>query len=94
MNQELALKQQLEQQLSEQTQLVDEDTKQLQELKLIIEDQVAKIEELKKELFDKSNQYDSLIAEVDVGRPPVTRQPSAAVATVCFLYLLNNIDIA
>lgn len=80
----------MEQQLNEQTQLVDEDTKQLEELKLIIEDQVVKIEQLKKELFDKSNQYDSLIAEMDVGRLPVTTQPLSATTVVCFY---NNIFI-
>ncbi|KAL1509714.1 hypothetical protein ABEB36_004410 [Hypothenemus hampei] len=81
LNEEVALRQHVEQQLQERTQLVDEDTKQLEELKLIIEDQVVKIEQLKKELFDKSNQYDSLIAEMDVGRVPVTRQPTTTAET-------------
>ncbi|KAH0999460.1 hypothetical protein HUJ04_001353 [Dendroctonus ponderosae] len=81
LNQEISAKEQMQQQLFENNQLVDEDTKQLEELKLIIEDQVAKIEQLKKELFDKSNQYDSLIAEMDVGRLPITRQPLSAAPT-------------
>lgn len=90
LNQEIYTKEQMQQQLFENSQLVDEDTKQLEELKLIIEDQVAKIEQLKKELFDKSNQYDSLIAEMDVGRPPITHQPLSAAPTVS-VFLFENI---
>ncbi|XP_066154375.1 protein lava lamp isoform X2 [Euwallacea fornicatus] len=78
LNQEIAAKEQVVLELKERTQLVDEDTKQLEELKLLIEDQVVKIEQLKKDLFDKSLQYDGLIAEMDVGRIPVVRQPTPA----------------
>lgn len=78
LSEELSAKQDLEGKLSEQTQLVDEDTKQLEELKLIIEDQETRITQLKKDLYDKSNQYDSLIAEMDLSRQPVTQQPSSS----------------
>ncbi|XP_060532431.1 golgin subfamily B member 1 isoform X2 [Cylas formicarius] len=78
-NEKAAMIKELEEKLFEQSKLVDEDTKQLEELKLIIEDQVVKIEELKKQLFDVSNQYDSLIAEMDMRRPSaVTQQPSSS----------------
>ncbi|KAF7266452.1 hypothetical protein GWI33_020219 [Rhynchophorus ferrugineus] len=79
-SQEISSKQELEQKLLEQTHIVDEDTKQLEELKLIIEDQVAKIDELNKELFAKSSQYDSLVAEMDLSRQPVTQQPLSVVS--------------
>ncbi|XP_050303991.1 golgin subfamily B member 1-like [Anthonomus grandis grandis] len=74
-NQAVHEKQDLEQKLAEQNKLLDEDTKQLEELKLVIEDQESRIAQIRKQLFDKSNQYDSLIAEMDVGRIPVTKQP-------------------
>lgn len=48
------------------TELDEEQQKQTAELHNIIEDQVLRIEELKRELFEKSNNYDALIAEVDM----------------------------
>lgn len=39
---------------------------QTSDLHKIIEDQVLKIEQLKKELFEKSNDYDALVAELDM----------------------------
>ncbi|EFA02160.2 protein lava lamp [Tribolium castaneum] len=54
-----------------------EETKQLTELRAIIEEQVLKIEELKKDLYEKSNDYDSLIAEMDISRTNV-KAPEAA----------------
>lgn len=48
---------------------LDEETKQVADLKVIIEEQVLKIEELKKDLYSKSNDYDSLVAEMDIGKP-------------------------
>lgn len=64
----------MEDKLSEQLKLMEEEEKQLEEMRAIIEEQVVKIEELKKELFAKSNDYDSLIAEVDMGRKNISQQ--------------------
>uniref|UniRef100_A0A6P7F5F7 Protein lava lamp-like n=1 Tax=Diabrotica virgifera virgifera TaxID=50390 RepID=A0A6P7F5F7_DIAVI len=68
----------LEEKLSEQTSLSEEETKQLSEMRGIIEEQVVKIEDLKKELFQKSNDYDSLIAQMDISRSAITQQPVAS----------------
>lgn len=70
----------LEDKLSEQLKLMDEEEKQLQEMSAIIEEQVVKIEELKKELFGKSNDYDSLVAEMDMGRKNPVPQQGAQVS--------------
>ncbi|KAJ8953810.1 hypothetical protein NQ318_006658 [Aromia moschata] len=67
---------QLEEKVANQSALLDEEDKQLIELRSIIEEQVIKIEELKKELFEKSRDYDSLIAEIDIGRKAITEQPT------------------
>lgn len=56
----------LQNKIEEQNVLVEEENKQLSELRKIIEEQVLKIEELKQELFQKSNDYDVLIAELDM----------------------------
>ncbi|KAJ8927201.1 hypothetical protein NQ314_020479 [Rhamnusium bicolor] len=66
---------QLEEKIAEQSALLDEENKQLGEMRTIIEQQVIKIEELKKELFEKSSDYDSLIAEMDIGTA-ITQQPT------------------
>lgn len=63
----------VEDKLSEQLKLMEEEEKQLEEMRGIIEEQVVKIEELKKELFAKSNDYDSLVAEMDMGRKNLTQ---------------------
>ncbi|XP_072380192.1 uncharacterized protein [Diabrotica undecimpunctata] len=68
----------LEEKLSEQTSLSEEETKQLSEMRAIIEEQVVKIEDLKRELFQKSNDYDSLIAQMDISRSAITQQPVAS----------------
>lgn len=70
--------QKLEQQLNEHTTLMDEENKQLSELGGIIEEQVIKIESLKTELYAKSNDYDSLVAEMDLSNKTITKQPSAS----------------
>lgn len=61
--------------ITEQSVLIDEENKQLTELRNIIENQVLKIEELKNDLFQKSNEYDSMIAEVDITRTEEHKQP-------------------
>lgn len=58
----------LQMKIEEQNQLSDVEDKQLSELKMIIENQVFKIEALNQELYQKSNDYDSLVAEMDVSR--------------------------
>ncbi|KAK4887323.1 hypothetical protein RN001_003594 [Aquatica leii] len=55
--------------LYEEETLHTEENKQVVELGKIIEDQVLKIESLKQELFGKSKDYDSLIAELDLRKP-------------------------
>lgn len=72
------VKRDLELKLAEQSTLLEEEHKQLAEMRIILEDQVVKIEELNKELFHKSNDYDSLIAEMDIGRHTITQQPKSA----------------
>lgn len=76
-----------EEKLTEQLKLMEEEEKQLEEMRGIIEEQVVKIEELKKELFEKSNYYDSLIAEMDIGKKNVVQQQ--AVQRVSYNGLLN-----
>ncbi|CAH1174226.1 unnamed protein product [Phaedon cochleariae] len=71
-------KRQLEDKYEEQRMLLEEEDKQLSEMRDIIQEQVVKIEELKKELLDKSKDYDSLIAEMDMGSKPVTQQPTSS----------------
>ncbi|KAK5644112.1 hypothetical protein RI129_007957 [Pyrocoelia pectoralis] len=61
----------LNQKLAEEEALNGEENKQLTQLKLIIEEQVLKIEELKQELLEKSKDYDSLIAELDLRKPSI-----------------------
>ncbi|XP_063904226.1 protein lava lamp-like isoform X2 [Zophobas morio] len=61
----------LEAKINEQSVLIDEENRQLSELRGIIEEQVLKIEDLKTELYQKSNDYDSLIAEMDISRTNV-----------------------
>ncbi|KAG5898636.1 hypothetical protein JTB14_021010 [Gonioctena quinquepunctata] len=61
---------------SRQTTLIEEENNQLTEMRGIIEQQVIKIEQLKEELFEKSNEFDSLIAEMDIGRGAITQQPT------------------
>lgn len=63
LNQKAVECEELKQRLNE---LDEEQQKQTADLHNIIEDQVLRIEELKKELFEKSNDYDALIAEVDM----------------------------
>ncbi|KAJ8922698.1 hypothetical protein NQ315_007731 [Exocentrus adspersus] len=70
----------LEDKMHEQTTLLDEEDKQLTEMRHIIEQQVMKIEELKNELFVKSRDYDSIIAEMDIGRKPIMEQPAPSVS--------------
>lgn len=66
--------------MCEQLKLMEEEEKQLEEMRAIIEEQVVKIEELKKELFEKSNDYDSLIAEMDMEKKSTAqRQQTQAV---------------
>ncbi|KAF5308263.1 hypothetical protein FQR65_LT06256 [Abscondita terminalis] len=60
--------------LSEEEALHNEENKQVAELGQIIEDQVMKIEGMKQELFEKSKDYDSLIAELDLRKPSLDRQ--------------------
>lgn len=80
----------LEEKIVEQTTLLDEEDKQLTEMRKIIEQQVVKIEELKKELFAKSSDYDSLIAEMDIGRKAITQQPTpSATVSLPFISLKN-----
>lgn len=79
----------LQSKLEEQSALVEEENKQLSDLRKIIEDQVLKIEELKQELFQKSNDYDVLIAELDMHHQPeasrvqksFTQEPSSSEQT-------------
>lgn len=52
--------------LSEQNILHDEETKQLIDIREIIEEQVVKIEDLQKELYEKSRDYDSLVAQITI----------------------------
>lgn len=65
---------QFEEKLAEQLKLMEEEEKQLEEMRAIIEEQVVKIEELKTELFAKSNDYDSLVAEMDMGKKRLSDQ--------------------
>ncbi|CAG9856954.1 unnamed protein product [Phyllotreta striolata] len=57
--------------------LADEEAKQLNETRTIIAEQVLTIEELKRKLYEKSNDYDSLIAEMDINRKAITQQPTS-----------------
>ncbi|KAF5280498.1 hypothetical protein FQA39_LY18043 [Lamprigera yunnana] len=55
--------------LFEEETLHKEEDKQISELSQIIQEQVLKIERFKQELFEKSKDYDSLIAELDLRKP-------------------------
>lgn len=79
----------LEEKFSEQLKLMEEEEKQLEEMRAIIEEQVVKIEELKKELFEKSNDYDSLVAEMDMGRKSLI-QTQVAQGVSFKKYMLQN----
>ncbi|RZC33876.1 leucine-rich repeat-containing protein, partial [Asbolus verrucosus] len=68
----------LQKKIDEQNVLLDEENKQVTEFRAIIEVQVLKIEELKTELFEKSNDYDSLIAEMDISRNSVKENEETA----------------
>lgn len=72
LNNELSLNlnelEEIQKKYDEQNILLNEEEKQLDELKAIIENQVVKIEDLKQKLYEKSNDYDSLIAELDIRR--------------------------
>nr|XP_023025146.1 protein lava lamp-like isoform X2 [Leptinotarsa decemlineata] len=79
-NRELATRdesqKQLQKKIVEQNSLLEEENNQLSEMRGIIEQQVIKIEQLKEELFQKCNDYDSLIAEMDINRKTITQQPT------------------
>lgn len=62
--------------------LEKDEERQMTNLHNIIEDQVLKIEELKKELFEKSNDYDSLIAELDMHQHEKAKDTETAAPSV------------
>ncbi|XP_044748422.1 golgin subfamily B member 1-like [Coccinella septempunctata] len=62
----------LQKKYEEQNILLNEEEKQIDELRAIIENQVVKIEDLKQKLYEKSNDYDSLIAELDIRKSDFT----------------------
>lgn len=94
----------LQNKIEEQNIILDEDSKQLNELKEIIEEQVLKIEELKKDLYEKSSDYDSLIAEMDLGKSALRQEarsqvdddltdPASRAELDLALYMLHQRDV-
>ncbi|XP_031353392.1 protein lava lamp [Photinus pyralis] len=75
----VAERDELRRKLAEEEALSGEENKQLNDLRAIIEDQVLKIEEQKRELYEKSKDYDSLIAELDLRKPSVNVHQSEPV---------------
>ncbi|XP_018327353.1 protein lava lamp [Agrilus planipennis] len=65
-------------QLEQQNEELMEEKKQVVELHKIIEDQVLRIEDLKKQVFEKSKDYDSLIAEMEIQTTPRSSTAEAA----------------
>nr|CAH7737863.1 unnamed protein product [Callosobruchus chinensis] len=67
--------QELETGFAQQTTALEPKDSHMREMNKIIEDQVMRIEHLKDELYQKSSDYDSLIAGIEVDNKPVVEQP-------------------
>ncbi|VEN47539.1 unnamed protein product [Callosobruchus maculatus] len=65
----------LETGFAQQTTALEEKDSHMREMNKIIEDQVMRIEDMKNELYQKSSDYDSLIAGIEVDNKPVVEQP-------------------
>ncbi|CAH1954419.1 unnamed protein product [Acanthoscelides obtectus] len=65
----------LEAMFAHQTASSEEKENHMKEMNKIVEDQVMRIEQLKKELYQKSSDYDSLIAGIELENKPVVEQP-------------------
>ncbi|CAH0560726.1 unnamed protein product [Brassicogethes aeneus] len=65
--------------IEQQNLTIEESNKQVEDMQVIIEQQVAKIEELRKEVFSKSNEFDSFVAQMENIIPggTITKQPLA-----------------
>lgn len=61
--------QELEAKINELNALTEEENSQIAEMGQLIETQVLKIEELKQQLYEKSNDYDAVVAEFDSLHP-------------------------